>query len=137
MKSVNYPGLLGSLLIIAGWMSPMLKLPLIKYWNYWDLDTSLATVVMVLAILGIVASVVNRNGLLRFAGWAALAVILLTLVGVYFKIHDAFSFIPFKKLANVAMGLVHYRWTGWILLFLGSGLMIFGGRKKSGIKEIN
>lgn len=130
MKSINYLGLLGSLLIIAGWMSPMLKLPIVKYWNYWDLDTSLASVVMVLAILGIIASVVNKAGLLRFSGWATLAVVLLTLVGVYFKIHDSFSFIPFKKLANVAMGLVKYRWTGWILLFIGSALMIVAGRKR-------
>lgn len=136
MKSINYLGVLGSLLIVAGWMSPMLKLPLIKYWNYWDLDTSLASVVMVLAILGLIASVVNKTGLLRFSGWATLAVVLLTLVGVYFKIHDSFSFIPFKKLANVAMGLVKYRWTGWILLFVGSFLMILGGRK-SKVKSLN
>lgn len=137
MKSINYPGLLGSLLIIAGWMSPMLKVPLVKYWNYWDLDTSLATVVMVLAILGIIAAIVNKHGLLRFSGWAVLAVVLLTLVGVYFKIHDTFSFIPFKKLAKVAMGLVHYRWAGWVLLFIGSALMIFSGRKKTRINETN
>lgn len=130
MKSINYLGLLGALLIVAGWMSPMLKLPLIKYWNYWDLDTSLASVVMVLAVLGLIASVVNKPGLLRFSGWATLAVVLLTLAGVYFKIHDSFSFIPFKRLANVAMGLVKYRWTGWMLLFAGSFLMILGGRKQ-------
>lgn len=117
-------------------MSPMLKLPIVKYWNYWDLDTSLASVVMVLAILGIIASVVNKAGLLRFSGWATLAVVLLTLVGVYFKIHDSFSFIPFKKLANVAMGLVKYRWTGWILLFIGSALMIVAGRKRK-ISPVN
>jgi len=131
MKSINYTGLLGSLLIIAGWMSPMLKLPIIKYWNYWDLDTSLASVVMVLALLGIIASIVNKRGLLKFSGWVILLVVLLTLAGVYFKIHDSFSFIPFKKLANVAMNLVKYRWLGWTLLFAGSILMIVGGSNRS------
>ncbi|MBC7914464.1 MAG: hypothetical protein H7Y07_10120 [Pyrinomonadaceae bacterium] len=131
MRSVNYLGLVGSLLLIAGWLSPMLHLPIIGNWNYWDLDVTLASIVMVLALLGIVASVVNKPGLIRFSGWAALIMILITMAGVYFKIHDSFSFIPFKKLAAAATRIVHYRYTGWILLVLGSIMLIVGGGKRS------
>ena len=129
MKSVNYLGLLGSLLIIAGAVSPMLHIPIIGNWNYYDIDVSLASVVMCLAALGIIASLINKPGLLRFSGWASLIVVLFTLAAVYFKVNDYFSFIPFKKLAAAAARIVHYRWTGWILLILGSVLAIFGGSR--------
>lgn len=130
MKSVNYLGLIGSLLIVAGAVSPMLHIPIIGTWNYYDIDVSLASVVMCLAALGVIASVINKPGLLRFSGWASLIVVLFTLAAVYFKVNDYFSFIPFKKLASAAARIVHYRWTGWILLILGSVLAIFGGRRK-------
>lgn len=134
MKSVNYLGLLGSILIIAGAVSPMLHIPIIGNWNYYDIDITLASIVMTLAALGIIASVLNKKGLLRFSGWASLIVILFTLTAVYFKVNDYFSFIPFKKLAAIATRIVHYRWTGWILLFTGAIVVILGSRKKRVIR---
>lgn len=134
MKSVNYLGLLGSILIIAGAVSPMLHIPIIGNWNYYDIDVTLASIVMTLAALGIIASVLNKKGLLRFSGWASLIVILFTLIAVYFKVNDYFSFIPFKKLATIASRIVHYRWTGWILLFIGAIVVILGSRKKKAIR---
>lgn len=134
MKSVNYLGLLGSILIIAGAVSPMLHIPIIGNWNYYDIDITLASIVMILAALGIIASVLNKKGLLRFSGWASLIVILFTLTAVYFKVNDYFSFIPFKKLAAIATRIVHYRWTGWILLFTGAIVVILGSRKKKAIR---
>lgn len=134
MKSVNYLGLLGSILIIAGAVSPMLHIPIIGNWNYYDIDITLASIVMILAALGIIASVLNKKGLLRFSGWASLIVILFTLIAVYFKVNDYFSFIPFKKLATIASRIVHYRWTGWILLFTGAIVVILGSRKKKAIR---
>lgn len=108
----------------------MLHIPIIGNWNYYDIDVALASIVMTLAALGLIASLVNKPGLLRFSGWASLIVILFTLVAVYFKVNDYFSFIPFKKLANLASRIVHYRWTGWILLILGAVVSIIGSRRK-------
>jgi hypothetical protein len=132
----NYIGILGTLLVIAGGLSPMLRIPIVGNWNYFDLDVTLASIVFILAGLGLLASIVRKPGLLRFAGFGVLFMVLLTLVGVYFKIHDTFSFIPFKKLASVAAGLVKYNRIGWGLLFLGSVLMIIAG-KKDKIKTIS
>ena len=131
MKSINVFGLLGSLLVIGGAMSPMLHIPVVGNWSYYDLDVALASIVMTLATLGIIASVINKRGLLKFAGWGALFMIILTLIAVYFKVNDYFSFIPMKKLAAALSGIVKYRWTGWILLFIGSALMIVGSRRKA------
>jgi hypothetical protein len=133
MKSINYLGLVGSALIIGGALSPMLHIPIVGTWNYYDIDVALASVVMTLAALGIIASLINKPGLQRFAGWGALIVVLFTLAAVYFKVNDYFSFIPFKKLAAAASRLVHYRWTGWIILIIGSILTIIGARKKKAI----
>lgn len=129
MTSKNYLGLFGSLLVIAGGMSPMIHIPIIGNWNYWDLHTGLASVVYVVAALGLLASVSGRNGLLKFAGWTELFLIALTLIAVYFKVNDSFSFIPFRKLAKFATGIVHYRWIGWAVLTIGAVIMIIASRK--------
>jgi len=131
MTSKNYLGLFGSLLVVAGAMSPMVHVPIVGNWNFWDLHTGMASVVYVLAGLGVLASVSGRNGLLKFAGWAEVILILLTLLAVYLKVNDSFSFIPFKKLAKAAAGLVKYRWLGWSLLAAGSLIMIIASGRGS------
>ena len=131
MTSKNYLGLFGSLLVVAGAMSPMVHVPIVGNWNFWDLHTGMASVVYVLAGLGVLASVSGRNGLLKFAGWAEVILILLTLLAVYLKVNDSFSFIPFKKLAKAAAGLVKYRWLGWALLAAGSLIMIIASGRGS------
>jgi hypothetical protein len=131
MTSKNYLGLFGALLVMAGGMSPMLHIPIIGNWNYWDIDTVLATLVFVLAGAGLLAAVIRKPGLLKFSGWAVLVILLFTLTAVYFKVNDYFTFIPFKKLAAAAARIVQYRWTGWVLIALGAIIMIFSGRRTS------
>ena len=109
----------------------MLHIPIIGNWNYYDIDVTLASIVMILAALGLIASIFNKKGLLRFSAWASLIVILFTLAAVYFKVNDYFSFIPLKKLAAAASRIVHYRWTGWILLITGAIVSIIGSRRKA------
>lgn len=128
MKTKNYLGIVGAILVIAGALSPMLRIPIIGNWNYLDIDTVLASVVFILATLGLVASVLDKRGLIKFSGCCCLIVVLFTLVAVYFKVNDYFSFIPFKKLASVAAGIIKYKWLGWIILVIGSITMIFAGR---------
>lgn len=128
MEIKNYFGVLGALLIIAGGMSPMLHLPVIGNWNYWDIDVVLASVVFAFAGLGLLAAVLKKPALLRFSGWAVIAVVIFTLLAVYFKVNNYFNFIPFRKLAALATRIVHYRWLGWSILLLGGIIMVFSGR---------
>lgn len=129
MSFKNYLGLFGVLLVAAGGISPMLHIPIVGDWNYWDMDTTLAMIVYFFVIAGLIASVVGKPGLLRFSGVMILLVLALTLVGSYFKIVDYFSFLPMKKLASKLSGIVHYRWTGWAMIFAGSLIMILAGKK--------
>ncbi|HEY0895443.1 MAG TPA: hypothetical protein VGE15_02725 [Sphingobacteriaceae bacterium] len=130
MEKKSYLGILGSLLVIGGALSPMLRIPVIGNWNYWDIEPVLAAIVLVLAGLGLIGAVFSKPALLRFCGWAALAVVLFTLCAVYFKVNSYFSFIPLKKLAAAAAGIVRYRWMGWLALIMGSALMILAGNRR-------
>ncbi len=131
MKSTNQYGVIGATLVITGGLMPMLRLPIIGNWNYWDLEPVLASIVYLLSGLALYASVSGKLRLLKFSGWAIFVVVVFTLLAVYFKINDSFSFIPFKKLATVAVSLVKYRWTGWSLLIAGPIFIIIGAKRKS------
>lgn len=129
-------GIVGALLVIAGGMSPMLHIPVIGNWNYWDLDTVLASIVYALALMALIASATNKRGLLRFCGWALIIVLIFTFGAVYFKVNNYFSFIPLKKLAAAASRMVHYRWLGWAIIALGSLIMVlFSGKNKKAISN--
>ena len=128
----NYLGIAGALLIIAGGFSPMLRIPILGNWNYWDLDLVLASLMYCFAVLALLASIQNKPGLLRFSGWASLILLIFTLVAVHFKVNDYFNFIPMKKLAAAASRMVKYQWLGWILIAVGSMSMLIGGRKRIG-----
>jgi hypothetical protein len=129
MAFKNYSGFIGALLVIIGGLSPMLRVPIMGNWNYMDIDVTLATIVFVFAGAGVLAAIFSKYSMLRFCGWAILLVVAFTLVAVYFKANDYFSFIPFKKLARALTGTIRYQWVGWGMLFAGSLIMILSGRK--------
>ena len=131
MKFKSLPGVIGAVLVIAGGLLPMLRLPIIGNWNYWDLDIYLASIVYIFAGIALIAAVGNKPGLLKFCGWTLLLLLIFTFAAVQFKITDYFSFIPFKKLAAIAGKIVKIQWTGWSMIFAGSILMIFFSKKKS------
>jgi hypothetical protein len=135
MNTRNYGGIIGSLLVIGGGLSPMLHIPIIGNWNYFDIDLVLASIVFVLAGLGLIAAAFGKISLLRFSGWLILGMILFTLVAVYFKVNSYFSFIPLKKLAAVASSVIHYRWIGWSIMTVGALIMIFSGNRKKRIAK--
>ena len=124
-----YLGVLGGVMVIGGALSPMLRMPIIGNWNYWDIEPVLAAIVFVFAALGVLTSAFNKPGILHLSGWIVLSVTLFTLGAVYFKVNDYFSFIPLKKLASAAAGIVRYRWLGWGAIFLGSLMMILAGKR--------
>lgn len=127
----NYLAVFGVLLVLAGGMSPMLKIPVLGNWNYWDIDLVLASLVFGLAATGLLGAVLRKPGLSRYSGWGILLVLTFTLVAVYFKVNDYFSFIPLKKLARIATNMVHYQWMGWVIILLGSLVMIFSSTRQA------
>ena len=116
-------GIIGAALMAVGGMSPLLHLPIIGNWNYFDVDMRLAVIFYVLVVLGLLGAFAKKLSLIRFAGWGAIVLVLITLLGIYLKAHDSFSFLHFKKLVNFAAGLVKYKW-GWYVIAAGAFILI-------------
>ena len=129
MTAKNYTALLGVILIIVGGMCPMLHIPIIGNWNYWDIDTVLASIVYTLSSIALLAAISRKQSLLRYCGWLLLLMLLFTLTAVYFKVNDYFSFIPLKKIAAAASRMIRFRWLGWGLMFAGAFIIILFAKK--------
>lgn len=128
-------GVIGAVIMAAGGMCPLVHVPVIGNWNYFGIDQSLGIIFYVIVILGLAGGLLNKTGLMRFSGWAAIFLVILTIAAVWFKSHDSFSFIHFKKLINLAAGMVKYKW-GWFVILLGV-LPLITVRKKAVIAEIS
>ena len=116
-------GIIGSVIMAVGGLSPLIHLPIIGNWNYFDVDMRLAIAFYALVLLGLAGSFAKKAGLIKFAGWGAVVLVLITLFGIYLKSHDSFSFLHFKKLVNLASGLVKYKW-GWYVILAGALTLI-------------
>ena len=116
-------GIAGSVILAAGGLCPLMHLPIIGNWNYFDIDIRLAIAFYTIVVLALIGALTNKTGLIRFAGWGAIVLAIITLAGIHFKAHDSFSFLHFRKLVNLASGLVKYKW-GWFVIMTGAILLI-------------
>ncbi len=116
-------GIIGAILMAIGGMCPLIHVPVMGNWNYFDVDQRLAIAFYVLVAMGLMVAFIQKSGLIKFAGWAGMALVILTLAGVYFKSHDYFSFIHVKKLINLAAGVVKYKW-GWFVILAGTLVLV-------------
>ncbi|HKG06950.1 MAG TPA: hypothetical protein VKB19_10855 [Pedobacter sp.] len=112
-------GIIGAALMAIGGLSPLMHLPIIGNWNYFDIDMRLAVAFYVLVLLGFLGAFAGKPGMIRFSGIAAIVLVLITLAGIYFKAHDSFGFLHFRKLVNFAAGMVKYKW-GWYVIVAGA-----------------
>ena len=122
-------GIVGAVLMAVGGMCPLVRVPIMGNWNYFDLDHTLAISFYVLVAIGLTGAFSGKAGLVRFAGWAGIVLVFITLAGVYFKAHDSFGFLHFKKAVNFAAGLVKYKW-GWFVIAAGEFLLITARKPK-------
>jgi len=116
-------GIAGAVILAVGGMCPLIHVPVMGNWNYFDLDVTLAGIFYFLVVLGLIGAFLQKAGLLKFVGWAAIILVILTLVAVYFKTHNYFSLIHFKKLISLASGVVKYKW-GWFVIVIGALILI-------------
>lgn len=116
-------GIVGAVLMALGGMCPLVRVPIMGNWNYFDLDQTLAITFYVLVAVGLIGAFIGKTSLIKLAGWAGIVLVAITLAGVYFKAHDSFGFLHFKKVVNFAAGMVKYKW-GWYVIVAGTFLMI-------------
>jgi len=122
----------GFIILIAGIFSPVISpLGFVK-WNLFDLNKTFAIVLLIVAIVGLVGSIIKNNQLAKIASWITLGLVALVFIAAVMKVNTAFSFIPFPKLSQTLSGLIHYRW-GWYLLFAGPILALLGSVNRKSI----
>jgi hypothetical protein len=121
--------LIGAAVMAAGGMCPLLRVPILGNWNYIQLDLTMGIAFYVVVAIGLIGAFTQREGLIKFAGWAGIALVLLTLAGVYFKVQSSFGFLHFKKLVSLASGMVKYKW-GWFVILAGTLILITVRRAK-------
>jgi hypothetical protein len=112
-------GIIAAVTMAVGGMCPLVHVTFIGNWNYFQIDPVLGIIFYMMVVLGIITSWLEKPQLMRFVGWAVLGWVILTLAAVWFKSHDVYSFIHFRKLINLAAGMVKYRW-GWLLIIAGA-----------------
>lgn len=122
-------GIIGAVIMAIGGICPLLRIPIIGNWNYFDLDQTLAITFYVVVVIGLLGAFTQKAGLIKFAGWAGIVLVAITLVGIYFKAHGSFGFLHFKKLVNLAAGMVKYKW-GWYVILAGAFILITVRRPK-------
>jgi len=116
-------GVIGAVVLAVGGMCPLVHVPIIGNWNYFGIDTTLGLVFYLIVVMALLSAFLDKGKLMRSCGWMAIIWVLLTLAAVWFKSHDYFSFIHFKKLINLASGMVKYKW-GWFVIIAGALTLI-------------
>lgn len=128
--------ILGMILIFVGCFTPMVHIPIIGNWNYWDLHTGLASAAWMFAVLALLSGLRGKSKSLFAFGVFELLVIIITFIGLKLKVADSFSFIKFQKLANLAAGMVKCQWLSWICLIAGALIFMIAGKLKTPEKEV-
>lgn len=127
MKNIQ---IIGLILVIAGSFLPLVHIPIIGNWNYFDVDHNLAIFCWVFSAFALLGIFGNKKKLVQFSAVLLILLFIFTIVAIKFKSMDYFSFLPFKNWQEVAAGSVKLSW-GWLFEFLGAVIMLLAKDNKS------
>lgn len=127
---------IGFIALIAGSYCPILRPFGIVNWDVFDANKPYGIVVLVVAIVGLAATIINQRTLLKATAWLSLVLIVLLYIAAVMKIKTSFSFIPFKGIMGWMIRQIKFKW-GWWVLFGGAILTVLSslGSKKPGIAD--
>ncbi len=125
MRLPSLISFIGFVLLIAATYCPLLRPFGLFNWDVYDLNKPYGIVILLMAVVGIIAVVLNRPKLVKLISLISLALVTLLLVAAFLKIHTSFSFIPFKGITGFLERQIKFKW-GWYLLFVGPLLALAG-----------
>jgi len=125
MRLNNLISFAGFVIIIAGTYCPILRPLHLFNWDVYDGNKPYGIVILLVAVVGILGTVLTRQKIVKFTAWLSLGLITLFLLLAWLKVQTSFSFIPFHAIENIAIKSVKYKW-GWYLLFGGALLAVAG-----------
>ncbi len=125
MRLPSLVSFIGFVLLMAATYCPLLRPFGLFNWDVYDLNKPYGMVILLMAIVGIIAVVLNRPKLVKLISLISLALVALLLLAAFLKIHTSFSFIPFKGITGFLERQIKFKW-GWYLLFAGPLLALIG-----------
>lgn len=124
MRINSFISFAGFIIIIVASYCPILHVILINQ-NVYQLNKPFGLVFLLIAVVGLLGTVLNQIKITRLAAWISLALTILFYIAALLKIHTSFSFIPFNFLSNYLASKITFRW-GWYLLCIGAVLTVAG-----------
>lgn len=121
--------LLGLLLVVVGSFLPLVHVPIIGNWNYWQLDHYLAIFCWIFCACTLFGIVNNRAKLVNTFAVFLLILFVFSLFAIKYQASSYFSFLPFKSWTKALAGTVKLQW-GWFAEFLGALIMLFVKSKR-------
>lgn len=125
MRLPSLISFIGFVLLMAATYCPLLRPFGLFNWDVYDLNKPYGMVILLMAVVGIIAVVLNRPKLVKLISLISLALVTLLLIAAFLKIHSSFSFIPFKGITGFLERQIKFKW-GWYLLFIGPLLALTG-----------
>jgi hypothetical protein len=125
MRLPSLISFIGFVLLMAATYCPLLRPFGLFNWDVYNLNKPYGMVILLMAVVGIIAVVLNRPKLVKLISLISLALVTLLLLAAFLKIHTSFSFIPFKGITGFLERQIKFKW-GWYLLFSGPLLALVG-----------
>ncbi len=130
MRLPSLISFIGFVLLMAATYCPLLRPFGLFNWDVYDLNKPYGMVILLMAVVGIIAVVLNRPKLVKLISLISLGLVTLLLLAAFLKIHTSFSFIPFKGITSFLERQIKFKW-GWYILFAGPLLALIGTFFKS------
>ena len=124
MRLNNLLSFIGFVILIAGTYCPILK-PIVGHWDVYDGNKPYGIVILLVAIVGILGTVLSQPKITRLSAWLSLGLVILFYILAILKVRMSFDFIPLHFLAKYLTSKIKFIW-GWYLLFGGAVLAVLG-----------
>jgi len=126
----------GFVILIAATYCPILRPFHLFNWDVYDGNKPYGIVILLVAVVGILGTVLNQPKIVRLTAWLSLALVIVFYVLAWLKVHTSFSFIPFHSLDAYLTRQIKFKW-GWYLLLAGPLMALLGAltAKKSSLNK--
>ena len=126
MKNIQ---LVGLILVVVGSFLPLVHVPIIGNWNYWQVDHSLAIACWIFSAIALFGTLNNSQKITKIFSILLILLFLFTIFATKYQAFSYFSFLPFKSWTETLAATVKLKW-GWAVEFLGALIMLFATKKK-------
>ncbi len=125
MKNIQ---LIGLVLVVIGSFLPLVHVPIIGNWNYWQIDHYLAIICWILSALALFGMMNGYQKLVRINVVLLIILFAFTIFATKYQAFSYFSFLPFKSWTETLASTVKLKW-GWIVEFAGAFILMFGSKR--------